>query len=348
MNKKLMIFLTVVLAFSLVVVGCGGGGDTTAEPSDPGDTQQPADPAPAPSAPSPGDLNLLMATGGTGGTYYPLGGSMANVWNRNIDGMNVTVQATGASVENLRLLASGEAELIMSMNGPATAAFEGTGAFEGNALDFRAAGVIYPEVMQVIAPVGTGIKSIEDLVGKRVSIGPPGSGTATSAEAILEAFGIDPDNDIRKFQDNFTDAARKLKDGELDAAFAVLAVPAANVIDITTATDVNVVNIQGEGLDRLLEMDPTFSPFEIPANTYDGQTETGYTVSQWAVLYVPTDMDEQVVYDLTRVMYERQPEIATGHARGDQISLDNAMLGIDPVPFHPGALRYFQEVGLAN
>ena len=289
-----------------------------------------------------------MATGGTGGTYYPLGGAIANVWNDNIDGLNVTIEATGASVENIRLLADKETDLAMAMNGPAANAHNGTGDFEGAPVDFSAIGVIYPEVMQIIAPESTGIESVEDLKGKRVSIGPAGSGTASAALNILEAYGIDPDKDIDKFQDNFADAARKLKDGQLDAAFAVLAVPAGNVIDITTSTPVNVVNITGEGLEKVLDLDPTFSPYEVPAGTYEGQDEVAYTVSQWAVLYAPNDLDEDLVYEMTKVMYEKKDDIARGHDRGEQISLDTAMEGIDPVPFHPGALRYYQEQGFVD
>lgn len=339
MKKKLNLFFVLMLAVTLVVAGCGGGQQPAPNEGDQGEQPQQQQ--------SVEVTRLLMATGGTGGTYYPLGGSIANVWNDNIEGLNVTIEATGASVENLRLLGSGETDLIMSMNGPAMHAYNGTGDF-AQPIDFAAVGVIYPEVMQIVAPKDSGIQSVEDLKGKRVSIGPAGSGTAAAALNILEAFDIDPDNDMQKFQDNFADAARKIKDGQLDAAFAVLAVPAGNVVDITTSTPVNIVNITGAGLDRLLELDPTFSPFEIPAGTYDGQDETGYTVSQWAVLYVPTDMDEDLVYNLTNVMYEKTADIARGHDRGNQITLDNAMEGIAPVPFHPGALKYYREKGLTN
>ncbi|WP_202820060.1 TAXI family TRAP transporter solute-binding subunit, partial [Calderihabitans maritimus] len=228
MKRKISLLLVMLFVFSLFVVACGKGteppaGQQTGEQEQTGEGKV---------------TRLLMATGGTGGTYYPLGGAMANTWNDHIEGLNVTVQSTGASIENIRLLASGETELAMAMNGPAIQAITGTGDFEGQPLEFAAIGVIYPEVMQIVTPKSTGIKSIEDLKGKRVSIGPPGSGTASAAVKILQAYGIDPDKDIQKFQDTFADAARKLKDGNLDAAFAVLAVPAANILDITTATPV--------------------------------------------------------------------------------------------------------------
>ncbi|MBO8137854.1 MAG: TAXI family TRAP transporter solute-binding subunit [Desulfotomaculum sp.] len=328
MRKSLFLLLTLVLAVSLLAAGCGGGKGSTEQTG--AETK-----------------NLLMATGGTGGTYYPLGGAIADVWSKNIDGVKVTVQATGASVENIRLLASGETDLAMAMNGVAQAAWKGEGEFEGNAVkNIAGAGVIYPEVMQVIAPKDSGIETIADLKGKRVSIGPVGSGTASAAEKILKAYGIDPEKDIQKFQDTFADAARKIKDGNLDAAFAVLAVPAANIVDITTATPINIVDISGEGLEKLLESEPAFSPYEIPAGTYEGEDEVGHTVAQWASLYVPADMDEELVYQLTKNMYENVETIASAHARGNQITLDNAVKGFEPVPLHPGAEKYFKEVGV--
>ncbi|MBO8170487.1 MAG: TAXI family TRAP transporter solute-binding subunit [Bacillaceae bacterium] len=344
MKKSFMLLLTFLLAFS-VLAACGqGGGEQPAEENtgEQGENQEQAEGTET-------QYNWLMATGGTGGTYYPLGGAMAEVWNDNIEGLNVTVQSTGASVENIRLLAGGETELAMAMNGPAQAAVQGgTDDFPEALENFAAVGVIYPEVMQIIAPKDSGIETVADLKGKRVSIGPSGSGTAAAAVKILEAYGIDPDNDIEKFQDTFSDAATKIKDGNLDAAFAVLAVPAANVVDITTATPVTIVDISGEGLDKLLEADSSFSAYTIPGGTYKGQDEDAQTVSQWAVLYVQKDLPEDVIYEITRVMYENTDQIAQGHARGDQITLDNAIKGIAPVPFHPGAEKYYQEKGILD
>ncbi len=334
MRKYFLLLLALLLALSLVAAGCGGSQE---EPKEQGEQQQ-----------SGGETTkLFLATGSTGGTYYPLGGAMAKVWNDNIEGLNVTAQSTGASVENIRLLASGQTELAMAMNGPAQAAWLGKGDFEGKPLNnFRAVGVIYPEVMQIVTPTDSGIQTVADLKGKRVSIGPVGSGTASSALKILAAYGLDPEKDIQKFQDTFADAARKLKDGQLDAAFAVLAVPAGSIIDVTTSTPVTIVDIEGEGLQKLLEADPAFTPYDIPGGTYKGQDEVAHTVSQWAVLYVKEDLPEDLIYQMTKVMYEKTDEIAKGHARGEQITIDNALKGIEPVEFHPGAVKYYKEKGM--
>lgn len=335
MRKNLIVLLLIVFALSTLLVGCGTKQESQPQENGQGEEKKAE------------VKELLMATGGTGGTYYPLGGAIADVWNKNVEGVNVTVQSTGASVENLRLLGSKETELAMAMNGPAQAASKGEGDDFPQAIDnFAAVGVIYPEVMQIIAPKDTGIKTVADLKGKRVSLGPAGSGTASAAVKILEAFDLDPDKDIEKFQDTFADAARKLKDGQLDAAFAVLAVPAGNVVDITTSTPVTIVGIEGEGLEKLLESSPAFTPFEIPGGTYKGQDEVAHTVSQWAALYAQKDLPEDLIYNLTKTMYEMKDEISKGHARGDQITIDNAIKGIAPVPFHPGAERYYKEKGV--
>lgn len=337
MRAKWLFFLVLLLAAAMLAAGCGGTQQAQEDEKEQGGEQ----------AGEQQTHSYLIATGGTGGTYYPLGGAISQVWKDNVAGLDVTVTATGASVENLRLLASGETHLAMAMNGPAQAAWTGKGDFEGNQINnIAAVGVIYPEVMQIIAPAGAGIEKVADLKGKRVSIGPVGSGTASAALTILESFELDPDQDIQKFQDNFADAARKIKDGQLDAAFAVLAVPAGNVIDITTSTPVTIVDVDGEGLQKMLEADPTFSPYEIPGGTYEGQDDAAYTVSQWAVLYVQKELPEDIIYEMTKVMYEKTEDIARGHDRGNQINIDNALKGVEPVELHPGAVKYYTEKGL--
>ncbi|WP_366922723.1 TAXI family TRAP transporter solute-binding subunit [Metallumcola ferriviriculae] len=345
MKKSLSVLLVLLLALSFIIAGCSSNQPAPDEGQ--ADNAKKEAPAKQPEEQAAKETKLLMATGGTGGTYYPLGGAMAETWSNHIEGLKVTVQSTGASVENIRLLSNKQTELAMAMNGPAQAAVQGLGDFKEKVTNVAAIGVIYPEVMQVVTPQASGVQTIADLKGKRVSIGPPGSGTASAAVKILAAYGIDADKDITKFQDTFADAADKLKDGQLDAAFAVLAVPAANIIEISTATPVDIVDIDGDGLQKLLDSEPAFAPYEIPAGTYEGQDELGKTVAQWAVLYTQKELSDDLAYNLAKVMYENTDEIAAGHARGNQITLDNAIKGIKPVPFHPGAVKYYKEKGIS-
>ncbi|GAX91041.1 TAXI family TRAP transporter solute-binding subunit [Effusibacillus lacus] len=291
-----------------------------------------------------GAKEYLFATGGTGGTYYPLGGAIANVWNQRINELHVTVQSTGASVENMKLLGNKETELAMAINSIAHDAYNGKGAFTKPIKNFRAVGVIYPEVIQIVTPKNSSIKSLEDLKGKRVSTGPAGSGTAVAAEQILEAYGIKL-SELKVFQDTFTDAATKLKDGNLDAAFAILSVPAANIEDIATSKDVRILPVTGQGLETLKRNHPFYTDYVIPANTYKGQSEDVRTVSMQAVLYAREDLPEDIVYQITKTMYEQKDEIAKGYAIGKQISLEKALSGIT-VPLHSGAEKFYKEKGM--
>ncbi|WP_052809785.1 TAXI family TRAP transporter solute-binding subunit [Streptomonospora alba] len=289
---------------------------------------------------------FTMATGSTGGTYYPLGSEIAKIWSDNIEGVNVSTQSSGASVENMRLLDQGENELVMAINGVAANAVEGSADFEDEPLsnpgEVRTLGNVYPEVLQIVATEESGIETIEDLEGKRVDIGPPGSGTAVAAQAVLEAYGMSTD-DVETFNSTFEDAASKLSDGQTDAAFAILALPAGSIEQVATSTDVRLVDITGDGLDQLTTDNPSYSPLTIDAGTYNGQDEPAETVTNWATLYGTSELDEDTAYNLVKEMYERADEI--GHDVGSQVKLETATDGSGPIDFHPGARRYYEEEG---
>lgn len=290
---------------------------------------------------------LTLGTGSTGGTYFPLGGAIAGVWTGELDGVQVSTQATGASVENLRLLAGGELDLAMAVNGVAADAYEGTGEFEGEDIDVMALGNVYGEVMQVVARADAGIETIDDMDGMRIAIGPPGSGTEVLARQLLEYHDIDPDNDIESFSDTFGDAADGLRDGQIDAAFAILALPAASIEEVATTTDLVLVSIEGDALDAALDADPTLSTLEVEPGTYPGQDDAATFVTNWATMYAVPDLSEDLVYDLVRVMYEENEQIAAAHAVGEQIQLDTAVDGLGGIPLHPGAERFFDEQGIS-
>lgn len=291
--------------------------------------------------------DMRLATGSTGGTYFPLGGGMANVWTNQIEGLRVSVQASGASVENLRLLQGGEVELIMAVNGVAVDAMNNRGTFADDPeFDFVAVGNIYREVTQIVARADAGVATIEDLAGKRVQIGPVGSGTEVAARNILLAHGIDPDSDITVFQDSFGDAADQLRDGTVDAAFGILALPAASIIDVATATDVVLVDIVGDVLNEMLASDPSLSPVEVPAGTYPGQDQVAHWVTNWATLYAAPGLDDDQVYQLLEVMYGEMSPETVGNAVAAELQLATAIDGLGGIPLHPGAARYYQDQGI--
>ncbi len=334
-DRRPMRAIALIAAGAFVLAACGedGNGNGNGEEAAAGD----------------GDTAFLtLATGSTGGTYFPLGGAMAGVWNDHSEGaFRVNTQSSGASVENLRLMDQGEVELIMAVNGVANDAIAGEGAFEedGAMEGVTFLGNIYGEVIQVVARADSGIESIADMDGMRVAIGPPGSGTEVAARTMLEAEGIDPDSDIEAFSDTFGDAADGLRDGRIDAAFAILALPAGSLEEVATATDLTFVSIDDDLLNQLLDDDPTLSSLEVEPGTYPGQDDPVTWTTNWATLYAPEDLDEDVVYDLVRILYEENEEIANAHAVGAQIQLDTALDGRADLPLHPGAERYYEEQG---
>ena len=315
-----------VAASAMILAACNGDDDAADDNGD-----------------AAGDRTFLtMATGSTGGTYFPLGGAMAGVWNDNIDEVRVNTQSSGASVENLRLLQGGEVDLVLAVNGVAADAIVGEGEFEGEDYDFVTIGNIYGEVTQIVATAESGITTIADLEGARVALGPPGSGTEVIARFILESQGIDPDNDIEAFNDTFGEAADGLRDGRLDAAFGILALPAGSIEEVATSVDITMVSIDDDLMATLLDADPTLSSLEIPAGTYPGQDDAAVTVTNWATLYAPADLDEDLVYELTRVLYTETESIANAIAVGEQIQIETALDG-NSIDVHPGAQRFYDE-----
>lgn len=313
-------------ALAMVAVGCGddaGGGDSQV---------------------------LTMGTGSTGGTYFPLGGAMAGVWNDNLgdSGIRVSTQSSGASVENLQLLGAGEVDMMMAVNGTAEGAFAGELEEDIDTGDIQFLGNVYGEVTQIVARGDSGIESVEDMAGKVVQLGPAGSGTELSARAILEAAGIDPDADVEARQDSFGDAINSVRDGQADAAFGILALPHGGTMDAASAVDLTFISVEGDLLQGLLDADPTLSALEVEAGLYPGLDEPITWVTNWATLYTTSDMDEDTAYDIVRVLYEQSGSIEEAHTAGSQINLDTALDGRIEIPIHPGAERYYDEQGVLD
>lgn len=288
---------------------------------------------------------LLFATGGTAGTYYPLGGAMAQVWNEKGLGIHVTVQSTGASVENMRLLDKKAADMALAINNVADDAYNGKGEFKDKPVkDFKAVGVVYSEAIQGFVNADSDIKAISGLKGKKVAVGPTGSGTAVTTKIIFKNYGLDF-SEIQPIYATFADAVDQFKDKHVDSAWNVLAVPAAAIQDVSTMRKIRFINIEGPEMQKLIKDYPLFAPYEIPANTYPGQDKPVKTVSLQSVLYVRADMDEDMVYKLTKSLYEDREAMAKNNVVAKQIDLKRAASGVT-TPFHPGALKYFKEKGI--
>lgn len=288
--------------------------------------------------------NLILATGGTGGTYYPFGGAMAQIFNTKIENMNVTAQATGASAENLRLVDKGEAELAIVQNDVMDYAYNATETFTEKIQGFRTIATLYPEVVQVIVNPESGINTIADMKGKRISVGAAGSGVESNAKQILEAFGL-TFNDINASHLSFNESANAYKDKQIDGFFVTSGVPNAAVQDVNALQKIKVLSFDDATIDKLMKKYGFYTAFTIGKDVYTGMTSDVKTVAVSATLVCKKDLKDDVVYSITKALFDNQAELAQAHAKGKELVLENAVKGVS-VPFHPGAEKYFKEKGV--
>jgi TRAP transporter TAXI family solute receptor len=287
---------------------------------------------------------LVLATGGTAGTYYPFGGAMAKIWNSKIPGMNVTAQTTGASAENVRLVNKKEAELALVQSDTLDFAFSAKEAFKEKLTNMMAIAVLYPEVIQVVVRADSPAKDFAGLKGMKVGVGAPGSGTEANFRQLCDAYGIAKDDVKAQFL-SFSESAEAFKDKHIDAFIVTAGIPNAAIMDISTQNEIRILSVTGEPLKKLEQKYPFLSPVKVPANTYRGLAAETDTVAVNAVLIVNSDIKEDVVYNLTKALFDNQAELASAHAKGKELNLQSAVKGVS-IPFHPGAIKYYKERGL--
>jgi hypothetical protein len=315
-SKNTLFILSAVLVFSLLLSGMVSAQGTTF---------------------------LSIATGGTSGTYYPIGGALAKVLNENIDNMNASAQSTGASVTNTRLIYNQEVELAILQNDIANYAVNGERQFEGNQVN-NMSGVasLYPEVIQIIVRSDAGINSIEDLKGKSVAVGAPGSGAEANANQILDFFGLTYD-DIQEDYLSFGEAASRLKDRQIDAAFLTAGIPTAAVMDVAATQNIKLLNFSNQDIESLNKAYPYLTGVTVPAGTYNGLDNDIQTVALQAILVAESSLSEEVVYNITKAIFENRDTLIAAHDRARDITLDGAESGMT-VKLHPGAQKYYDEV----
>ena len=293
---------------------------------------------------SAGESKLILATGGTAGTYYPYGGAMAKIWNSKISGMNVTAQATGASVENVRLMNKDEVELAMVQSDTIDFAFNAKETFKEKLTKMAAIAVLYPELIHIVVRGELDIKSFSGLRGMKIGVGAPGSGTEANFRQLLDAYKMGKD-DIRAQFLSFAESADQFKDKNIDAFMVTGGVPTSAIMDVATQRSIKILPIEDTMLSLLTNKYPFLSAAVIPANSYKGVTTDVKTLAVNAVLIVHPKLSEAVAYDLTKALFENQAELASAHAKGKVLSLQGATAGVS-IPFHPGAARYLREKGV--
>jgi uncharacterized protein len=296
----------------------------------------------APAARAQAFINVL--TGGTSGVYYPLGVAIGKIYSDKIPNVRTQVQATKASVENLILLQQGRGEIAFALGDSLKAAWEGDeeAGFKSKLDKLRTIGAIYPNYIQIVATVDSGIKTLADLRGKSLSVGAPKSGTELNSRAILAAAGLSY-KDMGKVEYlPFAESVDLMKNRQLNATLQSAGLGVASLKDLSTSTEITVVSVPKEVVDKI---GPPFKSVIIPANTYIGQDKDVTTAAVVNYLVTSSAVSDDLAYQMTKLIYESLPELANAHAAGKEIKLENAAAG-SPVPLHPGAIRYYKEKGL--
>ncbi|NLW57001.1 MAG: TAXI family TRAP transporter solute-binding subunit [Firmicutes bacterium] len=314
MKRKLWFLMTMLLAVALLLAGCGGKKTT-----------------------------LKMATGGTTGTYYAYGGTVSQVLSQKIDNLSFDVQSTGASKANIYLISDEEADIAIVQNDVMYYAYNGIDLFAGEKVSgFSAMAGVYAEVCQIVA--NSSITSIEDLRGKRVSVGDIGSGVEFNARQILEAYDITFD-DIIVNNLSFGDSAAAFKDDKIDAFFCVAGAPTTAIVELTTSNQINLLEIDDEHAAKLIEKYPFYTKFSVPAGTYKGVDYDAQTVAVVASFIVKDSLDNDLVYKMTKALFENADEITVGHPKGAELDPAYSVSSIS-IPMHPGAEKYYKEIGV--
>ena len=287
-------------------------------------------------------INVL--TGGTSGVYYPLGVALSKIYGEKIQNVRPTVQATKASVENLQLLQQGKGEIAFTLGDSLDAAWKGDeeAGFKSPLKKLRGITAIYPNYVQIVASKDSGIKTLADLKGKRLSVGAPKSGTELNARAILAAAGMTY-KDLGKIEYlPFAESVELMKNRQLDATLQSAGLGVASLRDLATSVEITVVEVPAAVVDKA---GPPFVKVSIPANTYTGQTAAVPAAAVVNYLVTHEGVKEETVYQMTKAVFDSLPDLAAAHAAARSIKLESALEGM-PLPLHPGAARYFKEKGL--
>lgn len=318
--KKMIMAGALCVAGAALMAGCGGDSGSSA---------------------GGGKQFLNIATGGTAGTYYPLGGALAELLNQNIKGMNASAQSTGASVANVNMLKDGSVDIAFIQNDIAYYAANGKEMFKDNKVEsIRGIAALYPETVQFVTTADKGIKSIADLKGKKVAVGASGSGAEANARQILGAYGLTYD-DIDVQYLSFGEAADALKDGNVDVGVVVAGFPTAAIQDLAANKSAALVNIDAEHTDKLMKQYPYFTKITVPKGTYPGQEEDVSTVAVKCVIVTTDKLSDDLGEQIVKAIYEHLDRMKAAHAVGKYITKDTALEGMS-IKMNAGAEKYLK------
>ena len=292
--------------------------------------------------------NISIATGGTGGVYYPLGGGMAAVLSKYVQGMQATAEVTGGSVANLQLIGTGKPYIALTQADAAIDAVRGEDKFTGKPVPVRTLAVLYPNRMHVVSIEGTGITKMADMKGKRVSTGSGGSATEVFAFRVIEAAGLDKDKDMKRERLGVAESANALKDRKIDAFFWVGGLPTAAVLDLANSPGIKIRLIDIANLVPAMakKYGNIYIRDVIPKAVYKGMDADNLAATVTNLLVVHQSMDDKTAYAITKAMFDHRDELIRVHKEAENITLENQKTEASSIPWHPGAIRYFAEKGI--
>jgi TRAP transporter TAXI family solute receptor len=286
-----------------------------------------------------------IGTGGTGGIYYPYGGGVAEIWSKYVPGIQAVAEVTGASVENVKLADKGETVIGEVMGDVADAGYNGLDKFKGKKHDILSMAVMYPNLLQVVTLKNSGITNIEQVKGKRISSGSPGSGTNFMAEAVLKAVGI-PLDSFKDSRLSFTETANALRDGTIDVGFWSVGPGTSSILDLATTHDIVIIPITPEQTQKVLTANDTYASVDLAGGVYRGVDTPVPTIGVWNVMICQKSLAEDMVYKLVAALYEHNDYLRKIHPSAAYTTPENAVK-YSPIPLHPGTVKYLKEKGIA-
>ncbi|AOT70654.1 TAXI family TRAP transporter solute-binding subunit [Geosporobacter ferrireducens] len=333
-SNKFKLVISLLLLLVLILTAC----------------TQPANPAPsqnetATPAPTGGTEELIFGTGGTAGTYYIVGAAMGKVVSERSDKLNIIVQATKGSMENINLTSVGEMQLGMSNADGVFDGYYGTGSYEkGGKQDIVGLMSLYMSAGHMVVKKNSGINSYADLKGKKVVLGPPSTTIVEMSKAILREHGVDPDKDIKPFYLSFDEGVSKLVDGDVDASFFVAGVPTAALMNASSTGGVDLLDVEDAILDKIANEFPYFEKYTIPANTYKGIDKDIRTLKIMTNIFAKSTLSDEAAYEFVKHALEGVADYTSAHTVVKEITPETAWKV--PVPLHPGAEKYYREIGV--
>ncbi len=292
---------------------------------------------------------MSIGTGGTGGVSYPLGGAVANVLSKSLPNVQATAEVTGGSIDNLKLIASGQSEMAFTMADAALDAMQGQDKFKSK-VPLQALLVVYPNRMHVVTVEGTGIEKMADLKGKRVSTGSPGGATEVMAFRVIEAAGLDKDKDMKRERLGVSESVNAIKDRKIDAFFWVGGIPTAAVTDLAATPGMKMKLVDhGETVEKMnAKYGKLYTVSKIKAASYPGYDKDNSIAEVWNLIVTGDKMSNDDAYAIVKTLVEKKADIVAVHKEAESFSLDNQVQDRSPIPFHPGALKYFKEKGVGG